>query len=189
MICRYEKWLYAHGDNRFITIGRPGFTEQLLTALAAREDDTDGCFLVGPELPDVSATEARRALARGDAPAATALLHPAVCLRGDSPYLGNESWIPHGKVTHKTYCSYVILYDMCWVILSSYGDIRCCADTPVPQGYMVCMTCRALWCGVWFCGTIQCVTSFAECVTSQCFNETTNILILIILPSLWKCFS
>ena len=45
----------------------------------ARRVDLDAGYLVmGPELPDISSSAAREALARGDRARAAALLHPAV---------------------------------------------------------------------------------------------------------------
>merc|ERR1711920_648700 len=37
-----------------------------------------GLFILGPELPDISATEARRALASSDVETLSSMLHPAV---------------------------------------------------------------------------------------------------------------
>jgi len=67
------------GGGRMICLGRPGFTEAVMKEAADEGVDFDaGDFILGPELPDLSSTDARRALAKGDAKRASAILDPRV---------------------------------------------------------------------------------------------------------------
>merc|ERR1719263_2224755 len=60
-------------------MGRPGDTDEVVrAALRAGVDLDAGRFIMGPELPDISSSEARKALARGDLTAAARCLHPSV---------------------------------------------------------------------------------------------------------------
>jgi len=85
-----NKYTWASNDARYITMGREGFTEQVRDGMASHGLDPDeGIFILGPELPEISATQARRALAEGDIDTLRLLLHPRVtqwCLR-HSPYV------------------------------------------------------------------------------------------------------
>lgn len=84
-VAKYRKYLHAEPRNRYITMGRPGETEKVVKGMqAAGVDPEDGNCLLGPELPDISSTEARHAIAAGDEAALARLLHPRVaewCLR------------------------------------------------------------------------------------------------------------
>eukprot|EP00439_Symbiodinium_sp_Y106_P005870 s5468_g1.t1 len=83
-VARWEKWKYASATQRYITIGRPEWTEKVLEG--AREWgvlDTPH-FHVAADLPDISATAVRAALRRQDRDALDRMLHPSVaewCLR------------------------------------------------------------------------------------------------------------
>ena len=76
-VVRYDKFADVGPQYRMIVLGRPGYTEKALAG--ARRAGVDPRHLVmGPELPDISSSAAREALARGDRARAAALLHPAV---------------------------------------------------------------------------------------------------------------
>ena len=76
-VVRYDKFADVGPQYRMIVLGRPGYTEKALAG--ARQADLEAGYLVmGPELPDISSSAAREALARGDRARAAALLHPAV---------------------------------------------------------------------------------------------------------------
>ena len=78
-VLRHAKYEWAGPRTRMITMGRPGDTEEVVrAALRAGVDLDAGCFIMGPELPDISSSEARKALARGDLTAAARCLHPSV---------------------------------------------------------------------------------------------------------------
>ena len=77
-VVRYRKYRVGP-QHRMIVLGRPGFTEKALAGAQRAGIDLDaGNFVMGPELPDISSSAAREALARGDRACAAALLHPAV---------------------------------------------------------------------------------------------------------------
>merc|ERR1712012_892854 len=64
-VVKYGKYAWAGKNSRFITMGRPGFTQNVMDGMARfGVDPDDGFFILGPELPDISSTEARRALAQ-----------------------------------------------------------------------------------------------------------------------------
>lgn len=88
-VVAHSKYTWASRDARYITMGRQGFTEQVIEGMANHGlDADDGLFILGPELPEISSTQARRALAEGDTETLRLLLHPRVtqwCLR-HSPY-------------------------------------------------------------------------------------------------------
>ena len=76
---KYRKWTWADANNRYLTFGRPGDTDAVVNAALRDHIDLDaGYFVMGPELPDVSSTDARIALARGDVVQARRHLHPPV---------------------------------------------------------------------------------------------------------------
>ena len=78
-VAKYRKYLHANSLNRYITMGRPGETEKVVKGMqAAGVDPEDGNCLLGPELPDISSTEARHAIAAGDETTLARLLHPRV---------------------------------------------------------------------------------------------------------------
>lgn len=78
-VVKYRKWAWAGPNRRFLTMGRPGSTAQVLEGMrAAGIDPDDGHFVLGPELQDISSTAARRALAAGDELAVARMLHPDV---------------------------------------------------------------------------------------------------------------
>jgi len=75
--CRKYTWSCPH--SRFITMGRPGFTEEVREGMAASGvDPDDGFFIIGPELPDISSTAVRAALASGNYAALEGIVHPKV---------------------------------------------------------------------------------------------------------------
>merc|ERR1711988_429482 len=67
-VVKYRKWTYAkHGNGRYITMGRPGDTQKVVAGMrSAGIDPEAGAFVLGPELPDMSSTDARAAVTRGD---------------------------------------------------------------------------------------------------------------------------
>ena len=74
-----QKWRSCSEEHRFITMGRPGYTEKVIEG--ARRYGVrmnTGYFIVGPELPDISSTAVREALQKEDAQALKSLLHPSV---------------------------------------------------------------------------------------------------------------
>lgn len=76
---RRRKYTWAGAEMRLITMGRPGDTQAVVEAAERAGVDLDeGHFIMGPELPDISSSEARKTLARGDVAAAAQHLHPAV---------------------------------------------------------------------------------------------------------------
>ena len=83
-VLKYEKWTRAvDAENRFIAMGRPGYTEQLKKLAAETE-----FFFIGPELPDISSSQVRAALYEEDLQSLEKLLHHSVtswCLN-HSPY-------------------------------------------------------------------------------------------------------
>jgi len=85
---KYRKYTWASCSRRFITMGRPGFTEAVREGMAhAKVDSHAGFFVVGPELPDVSSTAARKALIARDAAALEGVLHPKAtqwCLESEA---------------------------------------------------------------------------------------------------------
>lgn len=80
-VARFHKWKWAGKSNRMITIGRPGFTDDVRGGIQ-RVVDRGTCApkhcLLGPELPDISSTAARAASAAGDREALLEILHPSV---------------------------------------------------------------------------------------------------------------
>eukprot|EP00756_Hemistasia_phaeocysticola_P025076 Hpha_TRINITY_DN15987_c2_g3::TRINITY_DN15987_c2_g3_i1::g.72304::m.72304 len=77
-VVKYRKWEWTGPFNRFITMCRPGYTETLLLEMRKQGVIPSPYFLIGPELPDISSTEARAALKRGDLATATKLLDEGV---------------------------------------------------------------------------------------------------------------
>jgi len=78
-VVRHAKWRLASPTRRFLTMGRPGATEAVREGmLAAGLALDDPNFVLGPELPDISSSEARRALAAGDVRTAGEMLDPQV---------------------------------------------------------------------------------------------------------------
>ena len=71
------RWVDACAQRRYITMGRPGYTDKVLDGAKARGTPSK-YFVVGPELPDISSTLAREAIARGDAATLQTLLHDDV---------------------------------------------------------------------------------------------------------------
>ena len=63
-VAKYQKWQGACAQRRYITMGRPGYTDQVLAGVKASHTPSK-YFVVGPELPDISSTLAREAIARG----------------------------------------------------------------------------------------------------------------------------
>lgn len=80
-VVRHFKWEWARESNRMITIGRPGFTEQVQSGIKDCVDQgryAPKHCLIGPELPDISSTAARTASAKGDRESLLEILHPSV---------------------------------------------------------------------------------------------------------------
>merc|ERR1719203_2360245 len=76
-VVKYRKYTWSSSSRRFITMGRPGFTEKVKQGMAAAKvDPKAGYFILGPELPDISSTAARKAVAAQDMGALEGLLHP-----------------------------------------------------------------------------------------------------------------
>merc|ERR1719188_421991 len=92
-VVKYGKFAWSGPHSRFITMGRPGYTEKVAQGMADNRVDPDaGYFILGPELPDISSTQARLGLAAGDRKALEPLLHPRVtewCLSHE-PYGGPQ---------------------------------------------------------------------------------------------------
>ncbi|KAL1498724.1 hypothetical protein AB1Y20_014034 [Prymnesium parvum] len=82
-VARYHKWqLPTSEGSRYVTVGRQGHTQQVLEGMRrCGVDPEDGRFVVLPDLPDISSTEARRALLAGDAAALERMLDPEVAAR------------------------------------------------------------------------------------------------------------
>merc|ERR1711924_105782 len=102
-VVKYQKWQFVMrrpGSRcvgyRMITMGRPGFTEEVFAGMAeCNIDPDDGICFLGPELPDISSTAARDASLRGDCDTLLAMLHPAVAnwlLRRDG-HPGLPRWL------------------------------------------------------------------------------------------------
>jgi len=85
-VLKYSKWT---SPDTQIVMCRPGITQDLLQALKkAKVDVSNGKFIVGPELRDISSTEVRDALVKGEVCRLQEMLHPAVldwCWH-DGPY-------------------------------------------------------------------------------------------------------
>ena len=80
-VVRYQKWLWASPTNRMITMGRRGFTQQVLTGMRnCGLDPETGEFIVGPQIMDISSSEVRSALRDGELSAVAKMLHPKVRL-------------------------------------------------------------------------------------------------------------
>mmetsp|Transcript_70228 Transcript_70228/g.142160 ORF Transcript_70228/g.142160 Transcript_70228/m.142160 type:complete len:247 (-) Transcript_70228:18-758(-) len=85
-VCKFQKWRGCTEHRRSITMGRPGFTKQVIDGARRHGVPLDtGYFIVGPELPDISSTAVRQALQEehGKPPEEalerlTGLLHPRV---------------------------------------------------------------------------------------------------------------
>ena len=78
-VLRNRKWAWAGPQVRMITMGRPGDTSNVIAqARGAGVDLDEGHFIMGPELPDISSSDVRKALACGDLAGAARLLHPDV---------------------------------------------------------------------------------------------------------------
>lgn len=79
-VSKYRKYTWSGPCSRYITMGRPGDTERVRKGMAkAGVDQERGYFILGPDLPDISATEARRLLRSGeDDVGLRELLHPSV---------------------------------------------------------------------------------------------------------------
>jgi len=78
-VVRHEKYSWSCPESRFIVPGRTGFTEMVREGMRRNGVDAeDGCFVVLPDLPDISSTEARRALRLRDRETLNGMLHPRV---------------------------------------------------------------------------------------------------------------
>ena len=77
-VSKYSKWNDARADSRYITMGRPGYTQEVLDGMRKSQASSEH-FIVGREMPvDISSTEARAALTRRDMIKLATLLHPSV---------------------------------------------------------------------------------------------------------------
>jgi len=109
-VLKYQKWKGCGPQRRGIVMGRPGVTERLAAQIRKSGLDIEsGCFIVGPELPDISSTAVRAACAKGDRDALLGLLHPQVaewCLT-ESPYKPKAvtKIVSKDASTHTTQCS------------------------------------------------------------------------------------
>eukprot|EP00546_Thalassionema_frauenfeldii_P009850 CAMPEP_0178918120 /NCGR_PEP_ID=MMETSP0786-20121207/13646_1 /TAXON_ID=186022 /ORGANISM="Thalassionema frauenfeldii, Strain CCMP 1798" /LENGTH=202 /DNA_ID=CAMNT_0020591787 /DNA_START=189 /DNA_END=794 /DNA_ORIENTATION=- len=82
-VVRYRKWLYASKEQRFITMGRPGETENVLKGIE-KFPVNPTYFVLGPELPDISSTDARKAIKSRNEAELERFLHSSVadwCLK------------------------------------------------------------------------------------------------------------
>ena len=78
-VVRHRKYAWAGPECRMITMGRPGDTEQAIQGARLAGVDLDmGFFIMGPELPDISSSQARQALVQGHLPEAANMLDPRV---------------------------------------------------------------------------------------------------------------
>ena len=86
-VVRHQKWRNASASTPFITMDRPGHTQEVLNAIHSGHVAPHH-FLVGRQLPDISSSAARRALAQADAAEIGRLLHPDVAkwCRQHSPW-------------------------------------------------------------------------------------------------------
>ena len=60
-VLKFEKWKHCKGGRRFITMGRPGFTEEVTERSTAFGVDLKN-FIIAPELPNISSTKVRKVL-------------------------------------------------------------------------------------------------------------------------------
>jgi len=80
-VVKSGKYEFASEQDRCIAICRPGSSERLRQAMAMSCNGInldDGYFILGPELPDISSTDAKKALAVQHGEALQHLLHPNV---------------------------------------------------------------------------------------------------------------
>ena len=79
-VLKYLKWVDACPTNRFITMLRPGSSGVMAQNLHAFGMPPEGTadFILGPELPDISSTAARRLSRAGDRTNLMKLTHPDV---------------------------------------------------------------------------------------------------------------
>jgi len=95
-VVTYQKWNGSRESNRFITMGRPGYTDKLCAGMSKawpKINPEQGFFILGPELPDISSTAVRKALHERDITTLEGFLHPAVlrwCLE-HSPYVPSRA--------------------------------------------------------------------------------------------------
>lgn len=76
-VVRYKKWAWATNNEPHITMGCPGDTEAIRRAIS-EEGLASDAFVLGPDLPDISSTAARRALRQHDDWKLSLYLHPHV---------------------------------------------------------------------------------------------------------------
>jgi len=61
-VVKYQKYRGATKNQRFIVMGRPGYTDQVKQGMVDFKVDADaGYFILGPELPDISSSAVRNA--------------------------------------------------------------------------------------------------------------------------------
>lgn len=78
-VVKYGKYMWCGPRYRLITMGRPGFTEEVRRGMTEAKIDADSGFcILGPELPDISSTAVRQAIIAGKVEALEALLDPKV---------------------------------------------------------------------------------------------------------------
>jgi hypothetical protein len=82
-VLKYRKWEWASPTERMITMLRPGASAPLSAALTEAGIPTAGTanFVLGPEMPECSSTQARKAAVDGDNATLQRLLHPRVAER------------------------------------------------------------------------------------------------------------
>jgi hypothetical protein len=94
-VVKYGKF-WSQPSARMIVMGRPGSTEAVRAGMADAHDrlgrpcpidGDDPNFVMGPELPDISSSAARRATRAGDGETLSQLVHPAV-----SAWLLQQPW-------------------------------------------------------------------------------------------------
>merc|ERR1712232_1406348 len=95
-VVKYRKWVHCNVHNRGLCMLRPGFSEALLDGMRRDgADPDDGVLILGPEMPDLSSTQARMGSARGDREEVLKVLHPSVAdwlLARDANALELQGW-------------------------------------------------------------------------------------------------
>jgi len=78
-VVKYRKYSWSSPRNRFITMGRPGYTEAVVEGIRDSQIDVEaGYFILGPQLEDVSSSAVREALVQGNDAALRGLLNERV---------------------------------------------------------------------------------------------------------------
>jgi hypothetical protein len=102
-VLKYAKWVGCGPRKRCIAMGRSGMTERLRKAVRNAGIDLDGgCFIIGPELRDISSTEVRNCLGAGDVSSLEGMLNARVaqwCLT-ESPYKPRGAALKQGRTPY-----------------------------------------------------------------------------------------